>query len=81
MYYIDSAVKKVYSLDYNITEGTIANQKPFVDYAQDDKLGLPDGMCTDVDGKVNRSYIIIVHVLGSVHTHTSSIVTVITAFM
>ena len=53
MYYIDSIVRKVYSFDYNITEGTIANQKPFVDYAQDDKLGLPDGMCTDVDGKVN----------------------------
>ena len=53
MYYIDSFVKKVYSFDYNIAEGTIANQKAVVDFMQYDELGYPDGMCTDMDGKVS----------------------------
>ena len=50
MYYIDSFPKKLYSFDFDITEGTLSNQKTAVDYSCDDKLGLPDGMCIDNSG-------------------------------
>ena len=50
MYYIDTYVKKLYSFDYNESAGTITNQTVAVDYAQDDALGLPDGMCIDAEG-------------------------------
>ena len=50
MYYIDSLASKLYSFDYNESAGTITNQTVAVDYAQDDALGLPDGMCIDAEG-------------------------------
>ena len=50
MYYIDSIPKHIYSFDYNITDGTISNQKVFAKFAPND--GLPDGMCTDVKGRL-----------------------------
>ncbi len=34
MYYIDSVPKKVYAFDYHELEGTVSNQRVFVDYAQ-----------------------------------------------
>lgn len=52
MYYIDSLARKVYSFDYNETDGSISNQKVAVDYAQDDSLGFPDGMTIDCEGKL-----------------------------
>nr|CAR31337.1 luciferin-regenerating enzyme [Suberites domuncula] len=52
MYYIDSIPQKVYSFDYNFADGTIANQKTFVDYVSDDSSGFPDGMCTDIEGRL-----------------------------
>ena len=39
----------LYSFDYE-SAGTITNQTVAVDYAQDDALGLPDGMCIDAEG-------------------------------
>ena len=51
MYYIDSLPRKVYAFDYNEQEGTVTNQRVCIDYAKDDSLGLPDGMCMDVQGR------------------------------
>ena len=47
MYYIDSHTKKVYRYDFEEKEGHVRNREVFIDYAQDDALALPDGMCTD----------------------------------
>ena len=52
MYYIDTIPRKIYSFDYDESTGTITNQTVVVDYAQDDKLGLPDGMTIDAEGKL-----------------------------
>ena len=52
LYYIDSLARHVYSFDYNEQTGAITNQTVAVDYAQDDKLGLPDGMTIDAEGKL-----------------------------
>ena len=51
MYYIDSIPRKVYAFDYNEQEGTLANQRVCIDFAKDDSLGLPDGMCVDTQGR------------------------------
>ena len=50
MYYIDSLPRKVYAFDYNEQEGTVTNKRVCIDYAKDDSLGLPNGMCVDVQG-------------------------------
>ena len=53
MYYIDSLPKRVvYSFDYDETAMSILNQKVLIDYATDNSLGLPDGMCRDSEGKL-----------------------------
>ena len=52
MYYIDSTPRHVHSFDYSITDGTISNQKVFVDFALHEGLGNPDGMCTDAEGRL-----------------------------
>ena len=52
MYFIDSIPKKVYAFDYNGQNGTVENQRPVVDFAEDDALGFPDGMCTDSEGRL-----------------------------
>ena len=48
MYYIDSIPRKVYTFDYNEQEGTLTNQRVCIDFAKDDSVGLPDGMCVDI---------------------------------
>ena len=52
MYYIDSLPRKVYSFDFDLASGMISSQKVCVDYAKDDSLGFPDGMCTDNEGRL-----------------------------
>ena len=52
MYYVDSLPRKVYKFDYDEKMGTISNQREFIDYAKDDALGNPDGMCTDTEGRL-----------------------------
>ena len=52
MYYIDSLPRKVYKFDYDEKTGAISNQRVFIDYAKDDALGNPDGMCTDTEGRL-----------------------------
>lgn len=52
MYYIDSTPNHVYSFDYNLTNGTICNQKILIDFSQHGNIGSPDGMCTDIEGRL-----------------------------
>jgi len=52
MYYIDSHAKKVYRYVYDNKYGNVRNREIFIDYAQDDALALPDGMCTDDKGRL-----------------------------
>ena len=51
MYYIDSLKKKLFSWSYS-RDGSISDQKVFIDYAKDPDLGYPDGMCTDEKGRL-----------------------------
>jgi len=50
MYYTDSFMQKIYIFDYNIRNGTLSNQRVFVDTHGKD--GLPDGLTVDSDGYV-----------------------------
>lgn len=52
MYYNDSLPGKVYKFDFDLDAGIISNQEILIDYAQDQSLGLPDGLCTDVEGRL-----------------------------
>ena len=52
MFFVDSLIRKVFSFDYDESAGTITNKTVVVDYAQDDALGLPDGMTIDTEGKL-----------------------------
>jgi len=52
MFFIDTAPRKVYAFDYDLQEGTLSNQSVLVDYAQDESLGCPDGMCVDAEGRL-----------------------------
>ena len=53
MYYNDLLPGKVYKFDYREDDGTISNQQVFIDYAaKGDALGLPDGMCSDTEGRL-----------------------------
>ena len=48
MYYIDSTKRQVYKFDYNNDDGSISNQRVFVQFSED--MGYPDGMTIDNDG-------------------------------
>src|SRR6056297_3297415 len=50
MYYIDSNEFAVVAFDYNHENGVINNPRPAV--LVPEKLGKPDGMCIDADGKL-----------------------------
>lgn len=50
MYYIDSPTKRVDAFDFDAVQGTITNRRPVVQF--DDSLGVPDGMCTDAEGRL-----------------------------
>ncbi|XP_064383141.1 regucalcin-like [Halichondria panicea] len=52
MYYIDSPPRHIYSFDYNLADGAIANQKILVDFGKRGDIGFPDGMCTDIKGRI-----------------------------
>jgi gluconolactonase len=54
MYYIDSLPRKVYAFDFDLASGTISNQRTAVDFNVSSvaELGFPDGMCSDVEGKL-----------------------------
>lgn len=54
MYYIDSLPRKVYAFDFDLEAGTITNQRTAVDFNVSPvaELGFPDGMCSDVEGKL-----------------------------
>jgi len=50
MYYIDSPTKRVDAFDFDAAQGTITNRRPVVQF--EDALGVPDGMCTDAQGRL-----------------------------
>ena len=50
MYYTDSLMQKIYIFDYNIKNGTLSNQRVFVDTHENN--GLPDGLTVDSNGYV-----------------------------
>jgi len=50
MYFIDSPTKRVDAFDFDAVQGTITNRRPIVQF--DDALGIPDGMCTDAQGRL-----------------------------
>ncbi len=52
MYFIETFKRKVSVFDFDITTGTLSNQRVAVDYAKDETLGYPDGMCTDAQGRL-----------------------------
>ncbi|KFM58049.1 Regucalcin, partial [Stegodyphus mimosarum] len=54
MYYIDSEGKKIFVFDYDLGSGTASNQRVLFDYETKDfeNLGVPDGMTTDIEGKL-----------------------------
>lgn len=55
MYYIDTIPEQVYGFDYNINTGAISNRRVVIDYKNyddDDCMGRPDGMTSDVDGNL-----------------------------
>ncbi|KAL4239432.1 hypothetical protein ACF0H5_000247 [Mactra antiquata] len=55
MYYIDSIPRKVYGYDFDITTGTMSNERVVVDFGGKEtmaNLGYPDGMTIDTDGKL-----------------------------
>ena len=52
MYVVDSAVKKIYSFDYDESTSTLTNQTLVIDYNIDQNLGMPDGLTVDIEGKL-----------------------------
>ncbi len=53
MYYIDSVPRCVYSFDYNLEDGTIDKQQVLIDFKKcGEDMGFPDGMCTDIEGRL-----------------------------
>ncbi|RWS18922.1 hypothetical protein B4U80_09181, partial [Leptotrombidium deliense] len=53
LYFADSAKRKVYVFDYHSSEGDVSNQRVFVDYEKQCKIGEnPDGITVDTSGKV-----------------------------
>ena len=52
MYHIDTYARSVFGYTYNKQTGTIINRKVVIDYTQDDSLVVPDGMCTDENGRL-----------------------------
>ncbi|PXX30580.1 SMP-30/gluconolactonase/LRE family protein [Arenibacter sp. ARW7G5Y1] len=50
MYVVDSMMKKIFSYDFNLENGTISNKTVFIDTSNE--RGLPDGMTIDADGNL-----------------------------
>lgn len=51
-YYIDSLKYKVQGFDYDITNGTINNERTVFDLKKNNVEGIPDGMTIDSEGKL-----------------------------
>ncbi|HUX45965.1 MAG TPA: SMP-30/gluconolactonase/LRE family protein [Terracidiphilus sp.] len=49
-YYTDSFAREIYIFDYNIEDGTLANQRVFASFEESE--GLPDGATLDADGRL-----------------------------
>lgn len=47
-YFTDSGKRVIWAFDFDLDAGTLANQRPFVQFAAGD--GSPDGLCVDSDG-------------------------------
>ncbi|XP_046575366.1 regucalcin-like [Haliotis rubra] len=54
MYYIDSIPRQVWAFDFDITAGTISNQRTVADFSSTEipDMGYPDGMAIDTEGKL-----------------------------
>ncbi len=52
MYHVDSHAKSVYIYSYSKGTGTVTDRRQLIDYSCDDSLAVPDGMCTDEDGRL-----------------------------
>lgn len=50
MYFIDSPTKRVDAFDFDVEQGTLSNRRTVVQFA--DLQGVPDGMCTDAEGRL-----------------------------
>jgi D-xylonolactonase len=50
LYFADSAVRRIYAYDVNVTTGALANRRVFVEIGPDE--GLPDGLCVDSEDHV-----------------------------
>lgn len=48
MYFNDTAQQQIHAFDFDLTTGTLSNQRPWLRFAKGD--GYPDGMTTDADG-------------------------------
>ncbi|CAG7727234.1 unnamed protein product [Allacma fusca] len=51
-FYIDSVAYSVDVFDFNAAAGTISNRRVLFDLKKHGISGLPDGMCTDIDGNL-----------------------------
>ncbi|KAL5506570.1 hypothetical protein EMCRGX_G008242 [Ephydatia muelleri] len=51
MYYIDSGPRKLWSFDFDDASGCLTNRQVLVDF-HDKGVGIPDGMCTDSEGRL-----------------------------
>ncbi|XP_046575369.1 LOW QUALITY PROTEIN: regucalcin-like [Haliotis rubra] len=54
MYYIDSIARQVWAFDFDITAGTVSNQRTVADFSSTEipDMGYPDGMTIDTEGKL-----------------------------
>jgi sugar lactone lactonase YvrE len=48
MYYIDTATHRMDVFDFDVAAGEALERRPFIDFGS--SLGMPDGMCVDVEG-------------------------------
>lgn len=51
MYFIDSGPRRLYTFDFDLTEGTLSNQRTLVQWPEDVDA-VPDGMAVAVDGSL-----------------------------
>jgi D-xylonolactonase len=50
MYFNDTVQQQIHAFDFDVASGTLSNQRPWLRFADGD--GYPDGMTTDVDGRL-----------------------------
>ena len=52
MYFIDTLKTLIFSWSYNKEDGSISSPKKLINYSHYPDLGYPDGMCSDVKGRL-----------------------------